>query len=757
MERLGVPSRHRGSPRLHEHQWWPGPHFPFHRFGTNRASTWRRLRDSLQPVRSVRRSRHGDSPVQRACRLQLATGTPAVPATIPSGCTTPVAGIGVAGVSLFVACAAPTGGPSTIRQLDKASGNLVRSFTLPAGVTMVDPAGVPDDPASFGLQASMKDVLWTKDAVFSSSTTFGQLIGLEMAAGTSGQTSGPPLAFPAACDQVTGSAPDADGDGLLDCWENGSFWSDGLPGISVDGLYATNRSTAFRGVTLCVDMNGNGAFDAGECASPNHKDIFVEADFMQFHRPDPVAISNVATAFGNAPVTNPDGTTGIRLHVQIDDQLTTDGTVTGPPLHTTNTALVPCTPLPAAGDANYDALKATWFGTAAERAAPNAAQRLNAKRYAYHYALFVHNQTGSGSSGCAEILGNDLMVSLGGFAQVPLGGHNVGTTDQQGGTFMHELGHNLNLRHGGFENVNCKPNYTSRMNYAYQFSSPVNPFPLDYSRQTLLTLVELGLAESAGIGGYTGNIAFGPPTGIPAKPKVASGAGAINWNLNGTTDAGVIRDLNMFNIAGCPASPGETLVGFNDWENIKFNFRASLDFGDGAHAFETPEISVDEARAISVDTDGDGIVDFDDNCPLTRNPSQNADACTVVIKTVLIPRETARREDLDDDFRPFIVAVIFSNATRDATMLDLASIHLTGAAAQGSGIWSRDVFQFFGHFLCGRFDVNRDGRADLVCVFKAGARLLPVGVSNVVLDAMTLGGEAVRGRDSITVRPMDRY
>jgi hypothetical protein len=505
-------------------------------------------------------------------------------------------------------------------------------------------------------------------------------------------------------------------------------------------------------------MNGNGVFDAGECASPNHKDIFVEADYMQFHRPDPVAVNNVVTAFANAPVANPDGTTGIRLHVQIDDQLT-DGS--GNPLHILNTALVPCTPPGALGaDADFDALKASFFGTAAERAAPNAAAQLSAKRFAYHYVAFVHNQKGSTSSGCSEILGNDFMVSLGSFAQVPVGGHNVGTTDQQAGTFMHELGHNLSLRHGGFENVNCKPNYPSRMNYAYQFSSPVNPFPLDYSRQTLLTLNESSLSESAGIGGYTGNIAFGPPVPNPVllKPKVASGAGAINWNLaGGATDANVVRDLNKLGIAGCPDSPGETLAGFNDWEHINFNFRASLDFGDGAHTFETPEITVDEARGISVDTDGDGIVDFDDNCPLTRNPSQNADACTVVIKTYLIPRETARREDLDDDSRPFIVAVIFSSATRDATMLNPASILLTGASAQGSGIWSRHVFQAFGHFVCGRFDVNRDGRPDLVCGFKASARQLPVGVSNVVLDAMTVGGETVRGTATITVRPADRF
>ena len=33
---------------------------------------------------------------------------------------------------------------------------------------------------------------------------------------------------------------------------------------------------------------------------------------------------------------------------------------------------------------------------------------------------------------------------------------------------MHELGHTLNLRHGGFEDDNCKPNYISVMNYDNQ-------------------------------------------------------------------------------------------------------------------------------------------------------------------------------------------------------------------------------------------------------------------------------------------------
>ena len=60
------------------------------------------------------------------------------------------------------------------------------------------------------------------------------------------------------------------------------------------------------------------------------------------------------------------------------------------------------------------------------------------------------------------ITASDFIVSLGGWA-VP-----GGTQDQQAGTFMHELGHNLALFHGGFENRNRKPNYLSVMSYACQ-------------------------------------------------------------------------------------------------------------------------------------------------------------------------------------------------------------------------------------------------------------------------------------------------
>ena len=85
---------------------------------------------------------------------------------------------------------------------------------------------------------------------------------------------------------------------------------------------------------------------------------------------------------------------------------------------------------------------------------------------------------------------------------------------------MHELGHNLNLGHGGGDWTNNKPNYLSIMNYTFQMSGvpPTDPDaggPLvgrvDYSRAALPTLVETTLNEPAGIGDGADNTSFSVP------------------------------------------------------------------------------------------------------------------------------------------------------------------------------------------------------------------------------------------------------
>src|SRR5439155_19646519 len=116
---------------------------------------------------------------------------------------------------------------------------------------------------------------------------------------------------------------DADGDALLDCWEDVTVWQynepcpgctkDGKPGIDFDG-------DGVRDLILC----DNNSPASPVCASKTQKDVFVEIDYMTNHLPDATALANVKTAFANAPVS-------INLHLQVGEEVP----------HTTNLALEP--------------------------------------------------------------------------------------------------------------------------------------------------------------------------------------------------------------------------------------------------------------------------------------------------------------------------------------------------------------------------------------------------------------------------------
>src|SRR6185369_15122393 len=104
-------------------------------------------------------------------------------------------------------------------------------------------------------------------------------------------------------------------------------------------------------------------------------------------------------------------------------------------------------------------------------------------------------------SGVSDLLGGDLMVTLGRWD------NQVGTDFGQAVTFFHELGHNLALRHGGGSQVpNCKPNYLSSMNYAFQMGGllDANGVPtIDYSRGAVPSVNEGGLNDAVGFGTAT--------------------------------------------------------------------------------------------------------------------------------------------------------------------------------------------------------------------------------------------------------------
>ncbi len=383
---------------------------------------------------------------------------------------------------------------------------------------------------------------------------------------------------------------DSDGDGLWDDWETYGIDTDG------DGV-------------VDLDLPALGA-------DPRRKDIFIEIDFMDCtvtgsdcasgdnhsHRPKNAAITDVINAFANTPwVSNPDGTTGVTLHVDVNNAIAHQNTLPGMCF--------------AGGPPNFDSIKAdpANFG-------PN-----NPRRYAYHYVLFTHQQIATDTwSGCGEVHGNDFMVSLGGWNYRCVGGTNagrpcpaarggwdcpgstcsalgdvdgdgtndedVGTVRQQAGTLMHELGHNLGLQHGGNDEFNYKPNYLSIMNYWFQFSGILPGGALDYSHQALASLDENNLNENNGIGDGTDNTRYFCPDG---SARTGAGTGAIDWDCD--NDNGVEASVSV-NINGdcvdqnmnqrCDATEPDsmnTLAGYNDWANIKLAFQDSKDFEDGIH------------------------------------------------------------------------------------------------------------------------------------------------------------------------------
>jgi len=121
----------------------------------------------------------------------------------------------------------------------------------------------------------------------------------------------------------------------------------------------------------------------------------------------------------------------------------------------------------------------------------------------YFYGIIADKRVNTNSSGIACC--DHFIVSL---------GDNLNTTSfadrtKFAGTFMHELGHSLSLKHGGNQNLNRKPNYVSVMNYTYQFwgadddcdasSSSTDIGTLNYSSGHRLKLDENELQESLGI------------------------------------------------------------------------------------------------------------------------------------------------------------------------------------------------------------------------------------------------------------------
>lgn len=357
---------------------------------------------------------------------------------------------------------------------------------------------------------------------------------------------------------ISSGTLDTDGDALKDGWEANGYDYDG------DG-------------NVDVDLPAMGA-------NPFHKDIFVEHDWMDGahnHQPSLTVLNRAVASFAAAPVSNPDGRKGIKLHNDRSNSFT----------HSTYLdSNVNCANLWSA----FDTVKNANFQTA--------------RRDTHHYVLWIHDlcQNLAGVSGISRgIPASDYIVSLGSW------GPQYGTEDQRTGTNIHELGHNLDLTHGGNagDHENWKPNHVSLMNYSFQVigvprNSP-NRRVWDYTRMTIYALNEKNLNEAAGLNGSASLAKYGTRyycQGTNATRDDWTADTNVNWNCKGGIQASVASDINK---SGTRTTLGQVR---NQWTSLVYNGGtiggvATLAGVSAAESAEHPCLSWEDVPVVPGSTD----------------------------------------------------------------------------------------------------------------------------------------------------------
>ena len=294
---------------------------------------------------------------------------------------------------------------------------------------------------------------------------------------------------------------------LNTCESVGPCFAGSNPGVWDTDGDDINDGDEFYGATNGLDLPSMGL-------DPCHQDLLIEADWVHTtaqpadrNKPHINQVARLVASFASSGVANPDGVTGITLHFDYGQAPYGGGNSVLDPANNTRVDLDTF----AFNSGEYFTIKAANFA---------------ADRHGYfHYTLMCDSYSIGGtyvnSSGLGELPGDDFIVSMGQWA--------IGNDNRIGNIFMHELGHNLNLRHGGNENLNYKPNYNSVMNYGYGFCGADGDFDAipddlaNYSHGVNIVLFESLLFEADGVTGV------GP---------------AIDWNNDGDATDMIDRNIN---------------------------------------------------------------------------------------------------------------------------------------------------------------------------------------------------------------------
>ncbi|MVN86187.1 hypothetical protein GO986_05360 [Deinococcus sp. HMF7620] len=353
------------------------------------------------------------------------------------------------------------------------------------------------------------------------------------------------LPSPGAPNNAPAPATSAQGLGALAA---GDTDNDGIP-----DSYETSTSGAYNGLYV---------YNLG--ARQNQRDIFVELDWMNsssaFIQPQRSGLDKMVAAFSRA---------GYALHLDVGPAFSSTFSLANYNMGGGNqVGYSACIGLGFSTSSCSGVLSYKYGSTGSVK--NFAINRLNLFRYA---VIGNSQQTNgsNGSSGVAEIAGNDFVVTMGGWSYSNL--TQVG--NQQGSTIMHEFGHNLNLRHGGFENTHRKPNYYSIMNYSYQLAGLDDTADRVWERakqwkQSCADLTyndpcttSFKMDYSYGQGGRIDEGAVNENSGINR------GTAWIDWNNSGAVNTSVRVDVNG---DGTVSTGSYYLADYNDWANIRPTF-----------------------------------------------------------------------------------------------------------------------------------------------------------------------------------------
>jgi hypothetical protein len=265
---------------------------------------------------------------------------------------------------------------------------------------------------------------------------------------------------PSSVDSDWWTWPDADADGIPDKWEAGGVW--------VDGQF--------------LDLPSVGA-------DPRRKDLFVHVDYTEGRTLDVEVFELMIKAFDEAPLSNPDGTTGVTLHVDggRDTPRAGLGSATWGDLSSSRVLQDAGLTVPFdLTSSNMSYLVDQHFRSIPRIGGRGVPQLF---KYVCDCPAFQDGQLGEawvgGGYGAVSISGldaNRLLNGIVGF-RWPTSASNF----VRASTITHELGHSLGLRHHGAESTpEADPDYKSVMSYAYNVYGVDRR--IDYSRTESVNL-----------------------------------------------------------------------------------------------------------------------------------------------------------------------------------------------------------------------------------------------------------------------------